>query len=253
MTSANLDEMFDCHVINLARTPERMAAFYRQNGGCGLAFRRFEAVDGNSIDPDDAVRNKIIKPNTKWDTKGTLGVALSHRTLWEKAIAEQRPLMVFEDDAYVREDFKTSFGDALAHVSDWDIILLGYNTDSLLEIDMISGFVFDGLFALRYPSPEQLRKFAMTRMPTVLLRLRHAFGICGYAVSPSGAAKLRDGCFPMDNRMLEFPNTGRRFRAYSIDGLMNSIYASMKAYVCVPPLVLPPNDKSKSTVTPNAL
>jgi hypothetical protein len=55
----------------------------------------------------------------------------------------------------------------------------------------------------------------------------------------------------MDNRVLEFPNTGARFAAYSIDGMMNAFYGNLKAYACLPPLVLPPNDKAKSTVTPN--
>ena len=100
---------FDCHVINLARTPERMAAFLKQNSASGLAFQRFEAADGNALTEDDAVRLKLIKPGTKWRTKGTIGVALSHRNLWEKAIADDRPLIVFEDDAFVRDDFREVF------------------------------------------------------------------------------------------------------------------------------------------------
>ena len=251
MTPEAFDATFDCYVINLARTPERMAAFLRQNAASGIAFKRFEAVDGNALSPDEAVRMGVIKPNTRWNTKATIGVALSHRNLWDKAIADQRPILVFEDDAYVRENVKASFGAALAAVGEWDIILLGYNTDSILEIEMLPEFVFSGLFALRYPSPEQLRRFAAAAVPTVLLKLRHAFGICGYAVSPAGAKRLREGCFPMDNRMLEFPNTARRLPAYSIDGLMNAFYAGLRAYAAVPPLVLPPNDKAKSTVMPH--
>ena len=250
MAPEKFDDTFDCYVINLARTPERMAAFLRQNTASGIKFRRFDAVDGNTIEADEAVRLKVIKPNTRWSTKGTIGVALSHRNLWDKAIADGKPLIVFEDDAYVREDLKTAFAANLAGIGEWDIILLGFNTDSILEIVMMTEFVFSGLFVLRYPTAEQLRRFAVTRAPNALFRLRNAFGICGYAISPAGAAKLRASCFPMDNRMLEFPHTNRRFPAYSIDGMMNAFYSGLKAYVSLPPLVLPPNDKSKSTVMP---
>ncbi len=48
---------------------------------------------------DEAIRLGVIKPKTKWNTRGTIGVALSHRNLWDKAIAEKRSLIVFEDDA----------------------------------------------------------------------------------------------------------------------------------------------------------
>jgi GR25 family glycosyltransferase involved in LPS biosynthesis len=40
---------FECHVINLARTPERLEEFLRHNAKTGLPFRRFEAVDGNDL------------------------------------------------------------------------------------------------------------------------------------------------------------------------------------------------------------
>ena len=252
MTPQTFDETFDCYVINLGRTPQRMAAFLGQNAGSGIAFRRFEAVDGNAVSEEQAIELGVIKPKTKWNSKGTIGVAMSHRNLWDKAIAEQRALIVFEDDSYVRDDLKTSFAAAVARAPGWEVILLGYNTDSLLEFEMTPGQVFSGLFADRYPGPEQLARFARTRAETGLFRLRHAFGICGYAISPAGAASLRKACFPMDNRIIEFPATQKRLPAYSIDGMMNAFYAGMKAYACLPPLVLPPNDKSKSTVTRNS-
>ncbi len=242
------DSAFDCYVISLARTPERMAAFLGRNGASGIRFRRFEAVDGNALGEDEAIRLGVIKPKTKWNTKGTIGVALSHRNLWDKAIAEKRSLIVFEDDAYIRHDARAALTAAMAGMDDWDIVLLGYNTDSLLEFNVVADMDVSALFTVRYPKPAQLERFAAARDPTRLFGLRHAFGICGYAISPQGAERLRASCFPMDNRMLEFPATNKRFPAYSIDGLMNAVYREMAAYACIPPLVLAPNDKSSSTV-----
>lgn len=242
------DETFDCYVINLARTPERMAAFYGRNGASGIRFRRFEAADGNAIHPDEAVRQGIIKPLTKWSSKGTIGVALSHRNLWDKAVAENRPLVIFEDDAYIRADLRAEFMRAMVGRSGWDIVLLGYNTDSLLEFNLIADLDASTLFTPRYMTAEQLNRFHAARGPVTSFPLRHAFGICGYAIQPSGAKHLREKCFPMDNRMLEFPATERRFPAFSIDSMMNAFYREIGSFACIPPLVLAENDWNKSTI-----
>jgi GR25 family glycosyltransferase involved in LPS biosynthesis len=243
------DDLFDCHVISLARTPERWEAFRKQNAATGIGFHRFEAVDGAAVGFDEAVRLKIIKAGSRWDSVGRIGVAMSHRALWQKASAGKRPLIVLEDDAYVRRDIGAAFAAALARLTQpWDVILFGYNTDSLLEFNVVGDIDLSGLFSVRQPTRQQLSRFARATDPVNLFRLRHAFGPCGYAVSPQGAARLLAGCFPMDNRMLVFPATNRRFPAYSFDSMLNAVYGSVAAYVCVPPLVLPLNDKSKSTI-----
>jgi glycosyl transferase family 25 len=239
---------FDCHVINLAKTPERMATFLGQNSGSGLNFARFEAVDGNTLSEDEAIRIGLIKPRTKWRSKGTLGVAQSHRRLWEKAIAENRALIVFEDDAYIRDDFRQVFAAANARLADWDIVLCGYNTDALVEFNVAADFDMSSLFSVRYPSVEQLVRFVRSRGPVSLFRLRYAFGISGYAISPAGAKKLLARCFPMDNRLIEFRAAKNRFNAFSIDCMMNIFYRDLEAYVFVGPLVLPHNEVATSTV-----
>ena len=243
-------EIPEAYVINLERTPERMAAFLKQNAGCGIDFRRFVAADGNAIDTEEAVRRNLIKRGTKWRTAGTIGVALSHRSLWEATIAEDRPRLVFEDDAFVRSDVRAVLADALPRLAGWDIVLLGYNTDSLLEINVAGDFDMSGLFTVRYPSPAQLARFVRSRDATRLFRLRHAFGTSGYAVSPAGARKLLARCFPMDNRMIAFKTRGRRLPAFSIDCMMNTVYRDIAAWAFVGPLALPPNDKENSTVDP---
>jgi GR25 family glycosyltransferase involved in LPS biosynthesis len=238
----------ECHVINLARTPERLTAFLKQNAKSGLPFQRFEAADGNALSEDDAVRLRLIKPGTKWRTKGTIGVALSHRNLWERAIAEGRPLMVFEDDAFVREDAAEVFAAAIAKAGDWDIILLGYNTDALVEFNVGADFGFSALPTIRHPTQAQLEKFVRSREPANLFRLRHAFGISAYAVSPAGARKLVLRCFPMDNRPIVFKAANNRFNVFSLDGMMNACYGDIAAYAFVAPLALPHNDWEASTV-----
>jgi GR25 family glycosyltransferase involved in LPS biosynthesis len=246
--TAGADGFPEAFVINLERTPERLAAFLEQNADCGIPFRRFEAADGARLSEDEAVRINLIKRGTNWRTAASLGVALSHRTLWEATIAEGRPRLIFEDDVFIRSDALAVVADALAGLAAWDIVLLGYNTDALVEFNIAGPFDMSGLFTAKHPKAAQLRKFVGSRNPAHLFRLRHAFGISAYAISPSGARKLIARCFPMDNRVIEFKAAQNRFAAFSIDGLMNAVYRDIDAYAFVGPLALPLNDWESSTV-----
>jgi GR25 family glycosyltransferase involved in LPS biosynthesis len=236
------------YVINLARTPERLATFLDQNAACGIDFARFDAADGNLIGEDEAVRLGLIKRGTKWRTAGTIGVALSHRNLWQAAIDDGRPRLVFEDDVVIRKDAANVFSAATAGLGGWDVILLGYNIDALVEFNVVGDFDMSGLFTVKHPTAAQLSVFAKRRDPVNLFRLRHAFGISAYAVSPSGARKLISRCFPMDNRMIEFKAANNRFAAFSLDCMMNVFYREIDAYLFVGPLALPLNDWEASTV-----
>jgi GR25 family glycosyltransferase involved in LPS biosynthesis len=236
------------YVINLARTPERLATFLKQNADCGLDFRRFEAADGAAIDEAEAVRRNLIKRGTTWRTPATIGVALSHRNLWEATIVEDRPRLIFEDDVFVRSDAGDIVGPALAALGKWDIALLGYNTDALVEFNIAGDFDLSGLFTVKHPDAAQLARFARSRHPAQPFRLRHAFGISAYAISPAGARRLTARCFPMDNRMIEFKAAQNRFRSFSLDCMMNTAYRDIDAYAFVGPLALPLNDWEASTV-----
>lgn len=239
----------DAYVLNLARTPERLASFLRQNAGTGIDFRRFEATDGRQMSEAEALDLGLIKPKTKWNSPGTIGVAMSHKRLWEATVADAKPRVIFEDDVYIREDAKQVFVAATAALKSWDIILLAYNTDALVEFRVAGDFDMSGLFTEKHPKATQLERFTRSREPAALFRLRHAFGISGYAVSPAGAAKLLATCLPMDNRMLVFEAAKNRFPVFSIDGMMNAFYRDMEAYAFVGPLALPLNDWQSSTIT----
>jgi hypothetical protein len=104
------------------------------------------------------------------------------------------------------------------------------------------------LATIRHPTPAQLEKFVRSREPANLFRLRHAFGISAYAISPAGARKLVLRCFPMDNRPIVFKAANNRFNVFSLDGMMNACYGDIAAYAFVAPLALPHNDWEASTV-----
>ncbi len=106
-------------VVNLARRPERLAAF-RQTLGDAWPFRRperFEAVDGH-----------VNAPPPGW-TKGAgaWGCMASHRRVLQSAIDDGLDsILILEDDALPAPGFAARAADFLARVpADWDCLMLG--------------------------------------------------------------------------------------------------------------------------------
>src|SRR5258708_23138783 len=136
-------------------------------------------------------------------------------------------------------------------MSDWDIVLLGCNTDAILDFKISEHFNFGGFFSNLNPSHEQLQGFKKETCSVVGVRLTNALGLCSYLISPQGARKLIS-LFPMDNRQVFIPGNkatlGRdTFRCTTPDMITNTLYRHINAYVTIPPLVLPLNDQLTST------
>lgn len=241
---------YECHVINLTRQPEKYAAFLARNRVTGLEFRRFAAIDGTAVSREEFVRSGLLKSDAVY-TQGAIGCAVSHLTLWRHAIAQRTNLLIFEDDAYCRHDIGAQVARLLAELRDWDVILLGCNSDAILSVKFSRHWSFAGYFSVLHPSLDQLRNFAEIRTNVAAVRLNNAFGTCAYLVSPRGAQKLAT-VFPLENRPVLLPRRETHFEydtfyCDSIDTLMNTLYSHMSAYVAFPPLAMPQNDPGTST------
>ncbi len=233
---------YPAYVINLDRQPERYARFVAWNGGAGVGIERVSGSDGATM--DEATRATVsVGANY---TPGAVGVAHAHKRLWAKAAELGRPVLVFEDDAVLRGDFADALPPLVASLKVfWDIILLGVNTDAVLvappgrQVDAAAPYG-------AYPGEAELARFRDSRDPPSLLRLQHAFGLCGYLVSPKGAARLSERCFPMRDTAIVSPVMKGAYPAQGLDSLLNAHYAAVEAFVCWPPLVLTPNEQKTS-------
>jgi glycosyl transferase family 25 len=246
--SGHFDALFDCFVISLARTPERLKAFSEYNSKSAINFQHFVAVAGDTISEADIGR--ILAPGAMPYSRNSFGNALSHLTLWRRCIGQTKNFMVLEDDAVVRHDTKARLSALLENFNEWDIIFLGYNTDVPLELNVAPGIFCGTRFSPPFPSVKQLSDFASSTNPVGLHRLYLALGTCGYVVSPKGAQVLMQTCFPLDNRLVQYGSVQYAFRAAGLDAVMATIYPTISAYACLAPLVMTPNDKGTSTVNP---
>ena len=88
------------HVVNLPRSTGRRASMEAQAAALGVSLTFFEAVDGRVPHPlfahvhagkRQARKGRPFQP-------GELGCWASHYLLWQQCVAENRPMIVLEDD-----------------------------------------------------------------------------------------------------------------------------------------------------------
>lgn len=88
------------YLINLDRSPERLAFFAEQAQRAGLAFERISAVDGRALTPKQ--REAAVAQRFEFQpiNAGEIGLFMSHRAVWQR-IADSGVAYgaVFEDDA----------------------------------------------------------------------------------------------------------------------------------------------------------
>jgi glycosyl transferase family 25 len=235
--------------INLKRRPDRRDRFLAMNAGAAT-FRRAEAADGQLLARDQLFREGIIADDDPPDySPGAFGCAISHKRLWEMGIASSAALTLAEDDGVVNKHFSQKASTLLARLpSHWDIILWGWNFDSILHVDM-----FDGLqdAVLHFGSAqlgERQTDFQARNYDVAAFRLLSAFGTISYSISPSGAKRLRDLCFPLKQDNIEIPGLRRNVTNLGIDIVLNKHYRELRAYACFPPLVWTENDKTRSDI-----
>ena len=236
-------------VVNLNRQPEKYENFRKLNAGTNIAFERFEASEGASLSPQDALGMNLVVSGAQF-TPGAVGCAASHFRIWQQTAQSEVPALVFEDDAIIRNDIIERL-DFLRRLDAWDYVALGYNTDSILELELTPGFKSEMMFTPKQPSDDSAAMFQRSTAEVAALRLVHCFGTAGYVVSPRGATKLLELCFPMENRFLKIPSLNRTVPVLGVDGMMNFIYHSIEAFACVGPLVIPRNNNAVSTTVPS--
>ncbi len=233
-------------VISLRRSQPRRVEFARNNPG--LHFEFFDAVDGSGLSPSSIAQSGLFLPGLPY-SGGAVGCALSHLRLWEQAIDAGRPLTIAEDDTVFRRDFVPARDAALAALGpDWDLVMWGWNFDSILSIRALPGVSPAVLLFSQDELRRSMDRFVSMTDPPHLWRLERCFGTPCYTISPQGARRLRELCFPLAPFSLYFPVLDRQLPNNGIDIAMNRIYAATRSHVAFPPLVATPNDRAASTV-----
>ena len=243
MVSTRLPEMV---VINLERSQERLAAFRQRSGLAAQVIPRLNAIEGQTLALDALLaRNVLDRTALDWP-RGQLGCALSHIKALMHCRRRGEPLLIFEDDALFAPQWTKSLERVLHQApSGWELLLLGWNLDSCLQLGWGNAITSTSLFQPHWPDAEVLNTCLAEQDQHLWLRLQKALGLAGYVVSPAGASRILDWCLPLRTLPIQAANLPAR-PCFSLDGQLNSFYPELSAWVCIPPLVLGANDKPQS-------
>jgi len=238
--------LFPTYVISLERTPDRLQRFVDMNRDADIDVEVFKAFDGRGLDLA-GVDPAVLVPGTTSYRPGSIGSAISHRTLWQACAAGDKPFLIFEDDAAIRADTRDVLPDLVGDLDkSWDLLILGCNTDFISEVALADDLHLRFGFTVERPDATQLRKFTTGRHRIGVVRLIHFFGLCGYLLSPSGAQSLLRQCFPLDARAVHFSRRKESVQAYTLDTRINAHLRFINAFACLPPLVMPDNTPAHS-------
>jgi GR25 family glycosyltransferase involved in LPS biosynthesis len=246
-------EAMAAYVINLARRPDRRERFFRWNAGKGLDISLMEAVDGASLSKTELYQASLIDDENLPYSPGALGIALSHRRLWEICLDSQQSMMIFEDDAFIPASMSCWRAKIAEEMhSGCDFLYVGYNRDAILSLGFAGAEWCNLSFAnAGMPFDEQAQRYERWSSASshCVLETRLAWGILAYAITPRAADLLLRHCFPLSTKFLvNMYGSGRVLTAYGIDCIMNTLIQRgiIKARAIFPPLVIGPNDQHDS-------
>ena len=235
--------------LNLDRRRDRRERFMSTNATIA-EFHRWKAVDGLTLCNEELMRNGVITEPLKAYSPGALGCALSHKLLWDHCASGDTVVTVCEDDAVFNRSFASRAATLLAALPrDWDIILWGWNFDSILHVEAIPGMKHTVMRFDASSLAQRLPEFQEKTYESLPMRLVTVFGTICYSLSPQGARSLRQKCFPLKNELVWIPSMDRHVLSFGIDSIMNKHYRDLKSYASFPPLVWTENDKSTSDVS----
>jgi len=230
-------------VISLERSAERRAEFCRRNAH--LDFEFAAGVDAMALSKSAITDTGLFEPGLPY-TIGAHGAALSHYRMWTEAQNNGQALTVAEDDAIFRMDFAAAHNALLESLDDWDVVLWGWNLDSVMALETMPGMTAAMYFDFGRML-ERIEDFQALSMRPSLFRLDKCFGLPAYSISPAGAAKLKAHCFPLTRYSVNFPLLGD-VTNYGIDVATARAYPHIKAFVSFPPLAITRNDQAITTI-----
>ena len=126
-----LNKKIKVFVINLDRSPDRLASISKNLNKLSIPFERISAVDGTSLDMTDvgsfAIKESIEKH--KWITPAVIGCALSHYAAFKK-LAESEGAewaLILEDDIEFADNVVELLNASVQVINRTDVFLLYFH------------------------------------------------------------------------------------------------------------------------------
>jgi len=240
------------YAITLDPEGERYRRFTANNAHL-TNVQFFRGIRGAALAREERVSSGLLTAELEalgTVTDGTVGCAASHRAVWRMIASADRGAVIMEDDVITHPEiagYLAANGKLLANA---EAIFLSVNTDSVLSTVSTQGLHVQEIMSPQYPSEDWIRNaLARTAINEVRwYRMLKGLGLCCYWLSPEGARKLLELCFPLTSDGTDLPFMKDPWPGSAIDGRMNAFFPSMRVYVTRPFLAYSPNTDSATSV-----
>ena len=258
---------FKIFLINMKKSPERLAFMSNQLKSLGLPFSLQEGVDGKVYDFKEVYdEESSMRLNGASLAPVEKGCALSHRLAFEKAIAEDvEYTLILEDDVELPLTFKKIFDEVLSKrdskKTDWEYLSFNYPTVGLKFVKLWlfllkEQFTKNPSFILYIKIPLYIIKFLLIVVFSVYEGLRdalykklYAYGKPTHFYRPLYLA----GCYLVTKEGVKKLLSVQKKIIYPADRIQNvaRIKKGLKLFHFVPLIVKQRRDKFESTMYQN--
>lgn len=112
-------------VINLDRSPERLAHFTAEANRVGVQFDRISAVDGRELSEAEVQEQTDPAFEFKPLNRAEFGLFVSHRLAWQRLLeSSEKNAAIFEDDVLLADNLAAVFSAIDALDQEFDVIKL---------------------------------------------------------------------------------------------------------------------------------
>jgi len=172
------------YIINLARAERRRRHVICEAEKCGLDYELVEAVEGTALSETEIEEKcdlEVIRKFPNWLTKGMLGAALSHRSVYKRIIDEGDPAgFVLEDDVALSPDLVAVIAAAEKVIAENEVILFHYSSFEPLGLSRKGGIWLTDDRMIMYP-----------------MFLKGVVSAAGYMISRGAAQSMYEWLLPI--------------------------------------------------------
>ncbi len=231
--------------------PQRTYAFWQRNQHIRKTKQPLGTREEDLSDDEISIfaTDDLAKISQKAG-RGNIGNAHSIYHELRECIEDGRPRIILEDDTQLHPDINKFVVETWPAIRSLDLLILGGNTDSVITFEAMHGMPLSSCFLNeedKHPTYERITTM-LAKTPiskTSIYKLHHIFGSHAWIVSPKGAKKLINYCFPLNVELIDIPLLPRKLLGISFDIRWNSALKHMDAGICIPFLAMTPNN-SKS-------
>lgn len=143
------------YVINLAEATQRMNLMSSQLEALGLAYTRFEAIKGSTLTTEQISQwcnMNAIESNPTWLTRGAIGCALSHWSVYQQIVQDKSEVsLILEDDMLLPADFENILKAITEQIKDNEVILLYFQSFTEVKFSLQQKTTLYKNYELVYP------------------------------------------------------------------------------------------------------